>query len=95
MWESWYADKMSAFKLYTRNCFQNLKDQITKLEQDMPRLKKQQEEKIALQKKIGQELQQKQKADKERQDKLKQEILQQQKKWVHCDRFFTLSQPVI
>ncbi|XP_055889839.1 intersectin-1-like [Biomphalaria glabrata] len=54
----------------------NLKEQLAKLERDLPLLQKQQEEK---QKKAALELQ-KQKAEKERQDKLRQDISQQLKK---------------
>ncbi|XP_035825622.1 intersectin-1 [Aplysia californica] len=57
----------------------NMQEQISKLERDLPLLRKQQEEKITLQKKAAQEMQQKQKQERERQEKLKQEIEQQQR----------------
>ncbi|CAG5123528.1 unnamed protein product, partial [Candidula unifasciata] len=58
----------------------NLKDDLARLERELPLFKKQQDEKIALQKKIAREMQQKQQADKEQQEKLRQEIAQLHKK---------------
>ncbi|XP_059155378.1 intersectin-1-like isoform X2 [Physella acuta] len=58
----------------------NLKEQLNKLERELPLLQKQHEERLAQQKKATLELQQKQRAEKERQEKLKQDVAQQAKK---------------
>ena len=50
---------------------QNMKEQISKLERDLPLLKKKQDEKISLQKRAAQEMLQKQKLEKEKEDKLR------------------------